>query len=55
MTVTSPVVAVAYGIAVLGEGTNTTPGAALLMGVLGALAVGGVVSLTRFHPDHRRV
>ena len=54
MTVTSPVVAVAFGILVLGEGLGITPGAAALMSVLGAVAVAGVIALTRFHPknDH---
>ncbi len=53
MTVTSPVVAVAYGIAVLGEGVRITPSAAVLMALLGAVAVSGVVLLTRFHPDRQ--
>ncbi|HOB04942.1 MAG TPA: hypothetical protein PKM36_06685 [Propionibacteriaceae bacterium] len=53
MTVTSPVVAVAYGIGVLGEGLRITVPAAVLMAVLGAIAIAGVVLLTRFHPDRR--
>ncbi len=52
MTVTSPVVAVAFGILVLGEGVGITPGAAALMVVLGAIAIAGVVALTRFHPKY---
>lgn len=52
MTVTSPVVAVAFGILVLGEGANITVGAAVLMCVLGAIAVSGVVALSRFHPSY---
>ena len=50
MTVTSPVVAVAFGIAVLGEGVNITPLAAGWMLVLGLIAVAGVGVLSRFHP-----
>ena len=55
MTVTSPVVAVAFGILVLGEGVGITPLAASLMVVLGAIAIAGVIALTRFHPkyEHR--
>lgn len=55
MTVTSPVVAVAFGIVVLGEGATITRGAAALMIVLGAIAVAGVIALARFHPtyEHR--
>lgn len=53
MTVTSPVVAVTYGIAVLGEGVRITPVAALMMALLGTVAVTGVVLLTRFHPHSR--
>ncbi len=49
MTITSPVVAVVYGIAVLGEGTNYTPFVAFMMLLLGVCAVGGVVKLTQLH------
>lgn len=52
MTVTSPVVAVAFGIAVLGEGANITPTAAGWMIVLGLIAVAGVGVLSRFHPGN---
>ncbi|MFV0452126.1 MAG: hypothetical protein ACK5LS_07780, partial [Propioniciclava sp.] len=52
MTVTSPVVAVLYGIAVLGEGARITPAAGLWMVVLGAVAVAGVAALARFHPHY---
>ncbi len=52
MTVTSPVVAVAFGILVLGEGVGITPGAAAQMMVLGAIAIAGVIALTRFHPTY---
>lgn len=53
MTVTSPVVAVVYGFVVLGEGARITVGPALLMVALGAAAIAGVVSLTRFHPTYK--
>ncbi len=46
-TITSPVIAVAYGIAVLGEGRLLTPGAGALMVLFAALAITGVVVLTR--------
>ncbi|MFT3875504.1 MAG: hypothetical protein QM708_03605 [Propioniciclava sp.] len=52
MNVTSPVVAVAFGFLVLGEGTRITLPIALLMIALGAIAVSGVVALTRFHPTY---
>ena len=52
MTVTSPVVAVAFGILVLGEGAAITPTAAFWMVVLGVVAVMGVVALAHFHPSH---
>lgn len=52
MTVTSPVVAVAFGFLVLGEGARITVPIALLMILLGAVAVSGVVALTRFHPTY---
>ncbi len=46
-TITSPVIAVTYGIAVLGEGRLLDIPAALMMIVFAALAVTGVVVLTR--------
>lgn len=52
MTVTSPVVAVLYGIAVLGEGARITAWAGVSMLVLGAIAVAGVAALARFHPNY---
>ena len=52
MTVTSPVVAVAFGILVLGEGARITPAGALVMAGLGLVAIAGVVALTRFHPKY---
>ncbi len=54
MTVTSPIVAVVFGIAVLGEGANITPSAAVWMVLLGLLAVTGVGVLARYHPDGGR-
>ena len=51
MTITSPVVAVLFGMAVLGEGANLTGFAAFMMFVLGCLAVLGVVKLTQLHPS----
>jgi hypothetical protein len=46
-----PVAGVAYGIAVLGEGMNLTWPAALLMLVFAAVAIAGVVLLSRAHPN----
>ncbi len=45
-----PISAVAFGIAVLGEGANITVPAAVMMAIAGALAVYGVVLLSRAHP-----
>lgn len=52
MTVTSPVIAVLFGILVLGEGQRINQIAGLGMILLGATAVAGVVALARFHPDY---
>ena len=52
MTVTSPVVAVAFGFLVLGEASRITVGPAIAMVALGIVAILGVVSLTRFHPTY---
>jgi Magnesium transporter NIPA len=46
-----PVAGVAYGIAVLGEGMNLTWPAALLMAAFAAVAISGVVVLSRIHPS----
>ena len=46
-----PVAGVAYGIAVLGEGMNLTGPAALLMALFAAIAISGVVLLSRIHPS----
>jgi hypothetical protein len=50
MTITSPLVAVIWGIAVLGEGAHLDPMSATLMILLGAAAIAGVVRLTTVHP-----
>ncbi|MBK8446148.1 MAG: hypothetical protein IPL41_05495 [Micropruina sp.] len=51
MTTTDPIVAVSFGLIVLGEGVNITPliGIGMLLG--GVLSVWGVVVLSRHHPD----
>ncbi|MCI6583576.1 MAG: DMT family transporter [Mobiluncus porci] len=46
MTITSPVVAVCYGIFVLGEGQNFTWGVALAVAACGLIAIAGVVALS---------
>ncbi|MDR1768405.1 MAG: hypothetical protein LBR32_08280 [Propionibacteriaceae bacterium] len=53
MTVTSPVVAVIFGIAVLGEGRHLTFGPAFCLVGLGLAAIAGVIMLTRAHPTYR--
>jgi drug/metabolite transporter (DMT)-like permease len=45
-----PVAGVGYGILVLGEGVNIGPGTALVMLGCAAVALWGVVLLSRFHP-----
>lgn len=50
MNAVGPIVAVAFGIAVLGEGAALTPQAALMMVLASVLAVTGVVLLSRLHP-----
>ncbi|MFP5417227.1 MAG: hypothetical protein ACLGHZ_10225 [Actinomycetes bacterium] len=50
MNAVGPIAAVLFGIAVLGEGANITPTAALMMIVACVIAVAGVVLLSRFHP-----
>ena len=52
MTVTSPVIAVLFGIVVLNEGSALTPISGLWMLLLGLTAIVGVVALARFHPDY---
>lgn len=45
-----PVCAVAFGVAVLGEGENITAQAALMMLVAAVMSIAGVILLSRFHP-----
>ena len=49
MTITSPVVAVAFGIAVLGEGANFSVLVGIAVLLLGLVAVAGVIMLTHVH------
>jgi drug/metabolite transporter (DMT)-like permease len=51
MTTTDPIVAVGFGIIVLGEGVLLGPSDAVGMVISGAVAIAGVVILSRFHPD----
>lgn len=51
MTVIDPLVAVAFGIVVLGEGRNIDIGSAAGMILMGALASWGVALLSKYHPD----
>ena len=51
MTTTDPIVAVSFGLIVLGEGVRITPLAAVGMVLAGVFAVWGVVVLSRHHPD----
>ena len=51
MTTTDPIVAVTFGIIVLGEGVRLAAVDALGMVISGAVAIAGVVILSRFHPD----
>lgn len=51
LNVVGPMAAVLFGIAVLGEGANITALAAGGMLLSGAVAVRGVMMLSRFHPD----
>lgn len=50
MNAVGPIVAVMFGIAVLGEGAALTPVASVMMVLASALAVTGVVLLSRLHP-----
>lgn len=52
MTVTSPVVAVLFGIVVLGEGRYIRFISGTGMLVLGLVAIGGVVAMTWLHPHN---
>ena len=51
MTTTDPIVAVTFGLAVLGEGVLLCVGDAIGMALSGAVAVAGVVVLSKYHPD----
>lgn len=51
MTITSPVVAVVFGMAVLGETGRLTGVGAFFMLLLGLIAIGGVIWLTLLHPS----
>ncbi|MGC3992940.1 MAG: hypothetical protein QM779_02225 [Propionicimonas sp.] len=54
MTTTDPIVAVTFGLAVLGEGVRLGPLDALGMAISGAVAVAGVFLLSKYHPDAQR-
>lgn len=54
MTTTDPIVAVAFGLIVLGEGVRITPWAGAGMALAGVFAVWGVVLLSKHHPDAAR-
>lgn len=51
MTTVDPFVAVLFGLIVLGEGAGMGVGPAIGMAVTGAIAVYGVMLLSRHHPD----
>lgn len=51
MTTTDPIVAVTFGLVVLGEGALVTPPDAIGMLVAGAIAIAGVVLLSKHHPE----
>lgn len=51
LTVVDPVVAVALGVALLGEEAETAPAAWLIMVAAAALAAAGVIAVARHHPD----
>lgn len=51
MTTTDPVVAVAFGLIILGEGVLITAPFALGMLAGGAIAIYGVLVLSKYHPD----
>lgn len=51
MTTTDPIVGVTFGMVVLGEGALLTLGPSLGMLVSGAVAISGVVLLSRYHPE----
>ncbi len=51
MTTTDPIVAVTFGLAVLGEGARLNVLDAFTMAVSGVVAIAGVFVLSRYHPD----
>ncbi len=51
MTTTDPIVAVTFGLVVLGEGVRITALTGVGMALAGIFAVWGVVLLSRYHPD----
>ncbi|MGL4339296.1 MAG: DMT family transporter [Rhodoglobus sp.] len=51
LTVVDPIVAVAIGITVLGEAAGASIGTMVAFAVIGALAVWGVILLSRHHPQ----
>lgn len=51
MTVVDPLVAVIFGITVLGEGRNIDGLTAVGMAVMAAIAAAGVFLLSKYHPD----
>lgn len=51
LTVVDPIVAVLIGLTVLQEAANAPPWAFVGFGIAGAIAVFGVITLARFHPQ----
>src|SRR5690606_13308210 len=51
LTVVDPLIAVLIGALVLGEAAAAPPWVLVAFGVVGAVAVWGVVSLARYHPQ----
>lgn len=51
LTVIDPMVAILIGLLVLGEGANVPLWGQIAFGVAGAIAIWGVVTLARFHPE----
>lgn len=51
LNVIDPLVAVLFGVLVLGEGNLLTPLVVLVMTGLGVIAAAGVILLARYHPD----
>mgnify|MGYP001407061166 CR=1 FL=1 len=54
MTTTDPIVGVTFGMVVLGEGVLLTWAPSLGMLASGAVAIAGVVLLSRFHPESHK-